>query len=48
MVLRSGTQDIVSVVHERVSAMPGDIIHFLPDAASAHLFDEATGARLRA
>ncbi|MDF2463752.1 MAG: malK [Ramlibacter sp.] len=48
MVLRSGTQDIVSVVHERVSAMPGDFIHFLPDAASAHLFDEATGARLPA
>jgi len=41
-----GGQKIVAVFHQRMSAKPGETLPMSPDVASAHLFDEKTGARL--
>jgi multiple sugar transport system ATP-binding protein len=41
-----GEQKIVAVFHQRMSAKPGETLPMTPDVASAHLFDETTGARL--
>ena len=41
-----GEQKIVAVFHQRMSAKPGETLPMSPDVASAHLFDEKTGARL--
>ena len=41
-----GEQKIVAVFHQRMSAKPGEMLPMSPDVASAHLFDEKTGARL--
>jgi multiple sugar transport system ATP-binding protein len=41
-----GEQKIVAVFHQRMSAKPGETLLMSPDVASAHLFDEKTGARL--
>ena len=41
----AGTQ-VVGAFRERISAQPGETLHVLPDPNLAHLFDEASGARL--
>lgn len=41
----AGTQ-VVGAFRERISAQPGDMLHVAPDPNLAHLFDEASGARL--
>jgi multiple sugar transport system ATP-binding protein len=41
-----GQQKIVAVFRERMTAKPGETLPMTPDVASAHLFDEKTGARL--
>jgi multiple sugar transport system ATP-binding protein len=39
-------QTIVCVFRERISAAPGSVLHVVPQAESAHLFDAASGLRL--
>ena len=41
-----GSQKIVGVFRERVSARPGEILKLSPNLGAAHLFDAATGVRL--
>jgi len=41
-----GEQKIVAVFRQRLTANPGEMLPMTPDVASAHLFDEKTGARL--
>ena len=41
-----GTQRIVGVFRERVSAKPGEWLPLTPNVEAVHLFDAATGARL--
>jgi multiple sugar transport system ATP-binding protein len=41
-----GEQKIVAVFRQRMTASPGETLPMTPDVASAHLFDEKTGARL--
>jgi multiple sugar transport system ATP-binding protein len=41
-----GEQKIVAVFRKRMTAKPGETLPMTPDVASAHLFDEKTGARL--
>jgi multiple sugar transport system ATP-binding protein len=41
-----GEQKIVAVFRQRMTAKPGETLPMTPDVASAHLFDEKTGARL--
>jgi multiple sugar transport system ATP-binding protein len=47
IVVRKGEQDIVCVFRDRVLPDPGTMISIRPDATRAHLFDEATGKRIR-
>jgi multiple sugar transport system ATP-binding protein len=46
IVLRSGGQDVVCVVHDRVDAQPGERIRLRPEVSKVHLFDEKTGVRI--
>jgi multiple sugar transport system ATP-binding protein len=41
-----GTQKIVAVFRQRMTARPGETLTMTPEVASAHLFDAETGARL--
>jgi multiple sugar transport system ATP-binding protein len=41
-----GTQKIVAVFRQRMTARPGETLPMTPEVASAHLFDAETGARL--
>jgi multiple sugar transport system ATP-binding protein len=41
-----GTQKIVAVFRQRMTARPGETLPMSPEVASAHLFDVETGARL--
>jgi multiple sugar transport system ATP-binding protein len=41
-----GGKSILCAFRERISARPGETIRIMPDPNVAHLFDEATGARL--
>jgi multiple sugar transport system ATP-binding protein len=41
-----GEQKIVAVFRQRMTAQPGETLPMTPDVASAHVFDEKTGARL--
>jgi multiple sugar transport system ATP-binding protein len=41
-----GTQKIVAVFRQRMTAKPGQMLPIMPEVASAHLFDAKTGARL--
>jgi multiple sugar transport system ATP-binding protein len=41
-----GTQRIVAVFRQRLSAKPGETLPMMPEAGLAHLFDEKTGARI--
>src|SRR6188472_2778654 len=43
---RFNGQEVTSLVRDRVSCRAGDRIGLVPDAARAHLFDAASGARL--
>jgi multiple sugar transport system ATP-binding protein len=43
---RFNGQEVTSLVRDRVSCRAGDRIGLVPDAAHAHLFDAASGARL--
>ena len=45
--LEVGSSRVVVVMHGRTAARPDDVIHLEIDASKAHLFDEATGSRLR-
>ena len=40
------SQQMVLVMHGRTAAQPDDIVHLTLDAARAHVFDAASGARL--
>ena len=42
-----GMQQISSVFRERHTFKPGDLVHLLPDLNRSHLFDQATGKRLK-
>ncbi|RYF81315.1 MAG: sn-glycerol-3-phosphate ABC transporter ATP-binding protein UgpC [Comamonadaceae bacterium] len=44
--LRVGGQDVIAAFRERIGLASGDRLGLTPDAAQAHLFDEASGARL--
>jgi multiple sugar transport system ATP-binding protein len=44
---RLGTQKIVGVFRERISAKPGEMLSIAPNVSAAHLFDSATGVRLQ-
>ncbi len=46
VIARLGGQDITLLFRERLMFKPGETIHIVPFAGLAHLFDEATGARL--
>ena len=46
LLLEVGAARVVVVMHGRTAAKPDDVIHLEVDAAKAHLFDSATGARL--
>jgi multiple sugar transport system ATP-binding protein len=41
-----GTQRIVAVFRQRLSAKPGETLPMMPEVGLAHLFDEKTGARI--
>jgi len=45
---RFNTQELTSLVRERVTCRAGDRVTLGPDLAHAHVFDAATGARLTA
>jgi multiple sugar transport system ATP-binding protein len=44
---RIGSEKIVGVFRERVSARPGEMLTVTPNVSAVHLFDSATGVRLR-
>ena len=46
LLLEVGGSRLVVVMHGRTAAKPDDLIHLEIDASKAHLFDDATGARL--
>ncbi|MCC0024413.1 MAG: sn-glycerol-3-phosphate ABC transporter ATP-binding protein UgpC [Hyphomicrobiaceae bacterium] len=46
VVFALGTEKIVGLFRERVTAQPGDLLKILPDPDQIHLFDRATGDRL--
>ncbi len=46
LLLQIGEQQLVLVTHGRTTAQPGDTVHLTLDAAKAHVFDRASGARL--
>ena len=46
LLLEVGSSRVVVVMHGRTAAQPDDVIHLEIDAGKAHLFDDATGARL--
>jgi multiple sugar transport system ATP-binding protein len=45
---RFNTQELTSLVRDRVTCRAGDRVALAPDLAHAHIFDAATGARLTA
>jgi multiple sugar transport system ATP-binding protein len=46
MLVQIADEQFVIVLHGRTDAQPGDTVHLELDAASAHLFDAASGKRL--
>lgn len=46
LLLQVGTQQFIVVLHGRTDAQPGQTVHLAVDAAKAHVFDRASGARL--
>ena len=42
----TGRRDLTAIFRDRVTLRPGDALTLAPDAASVHLFDKTTGARL--
>jgi multiple sugar transport system ATP-binding protein len=46
LVLRTGTQDLVCQVHDRIEAQPGQRLRVLPEASKIHLFHEESGVRI--
>jgi multiple sugar transport system ATP-binding protein len=46
LLLQIGAQQLVLVTHGRTAAQPGDTVFLTLDAAKAHVFDRASGARL--
>ena len=46
MLVQIADSEFVIVLHGRTDAQPGDTVHLELDAASAHLFDAASGKRL--
>jgi multiple sugar transport system ATP-binding protein len=46
LLLRVGDQQLVVVMHGRTNAQPDSTVHLALDAAKAHVFDGASGARL--
>jgi multiple sugar transport system ATP-binding protein len=46
MLVQVADSEFVIVLHGRTDAQPGDTVHLELDAASAHLFDAASGKRL--
>jgi multiple sugar transport system ATP-binding protein len=47
VIAKLGGQDIIAVFRERHQFKPGDKIRLRPDPSLVHLFDEATGKRLK-
>ena len=45
---RFNSQELNSLVRDRVTCRAGDRVALAPDLAHAHVFDAATGARLTA
>jgi multiple sugar transport system ATP-binding protein len=46
LLLQIGAQPLVLVMHGRTAAQPGQTVYLAVDAAKAHVFDRASGARL--
>jgi multiple sugar transport system ATP-binding protein len=46
LLLQIGEEKLVLVMHGRTDAQPGDTVHLTMDAAKAHVFDRASGARM--
>jgi ABC-type sugar transport system ATPase subunit len=46
VVAKIGSQELVCVFRERITARPGEMIGIAPDPALVHLFDGETGARI--
>ena len=46
LLLEVGDSRVIVVMHGRTAAQPDDVIHLEIDASKAHVFDDATGARL--
>ncbi len=46
LLLEVGGEQLVVVMHGRTEAQPDDVVHLAMDAAHAHVFDGASGARL--
>lgn len=46
IMLNIGRQKATALFHQRIDARPGEILHLLPDARHAHLFDADSGLRL--
>lgn len=46
LLLQIGAQQLTLVLHGRTDAQPGQTVHLVVDAAKAHVFDRASGARL--
>ena len=44
--VKNGTQEVVTLFRDRITAKPGDTIHVTPNPALVHLFDAQTGKRL--
>jgi hypothetical protein len=41
-----GSNKVTSLVHQRVTANPGDLVNLAIDASQAHVFDPKSGKRL--
>ncbi len=48
LLIQAGESQLILVTHGRPAVNPGDRIGLTIDPANAHVFDEATGARLSA
>jgi multiple sugar transport system ATP-binding protein len=46
VVCKVGTQDVMVMVRDRISAQPGDAVSLVPDMSRAHVFDAASGKRM--
>jgi multiple sugar transport system ATP-binding protein len=47
LTLQWGDVQVIALFHERLAVAPGEVLHLRPKAGAVHLFDRATGVRMK-